>query len=56
MANSELVKAWKVQVTAAGVSLTINGKEYELGSSADSMVFDLQRAATGYTVPDKAVR
>jgi hypothetical protein len=53
MANRETVKTWKIQVTAAGVSLTVNGKEYELGASADALAFDLQRAAVGYTVPDR---
>lgn len=51
--NRELVKTWKVQVTPQGVMLKLNGKEYELGESRDSIVFDLERAATGYTVPER---
>lgn len=48
----ELVHSWKVQVSAKGVHLTLNGKTYELGHSRDAIVFDLERAASGYTVPE----
>ena len=51
--KTELVNTWKVQVSAKGVHLTLNGKTYELGSSRDAIVFDLERASSGYTVPER---
>jgi hypothetical protein len=47
------VKTYKVQVTAKGVALTINGQTFELGDSKDAMLFDLERAVAGYTVPER---
>lgn len=49
----ELIHAWKVQVSATGVHLTLNGKTYELGTSHEAIVFDLQWASSGYTVPER---
>ncbi len=50
--KTELVRTWKVQVSAKGVHLTLNGKTYELGDSHQAIVFDLERASSGYTVPE----
>lgn len=52
-AKTELVHTWKVQVSAKGVHLTLNGKTYELGDSRDAIIFDLERASSGYTVPER---
>lgn len=48
MNQPEMLKTWKVQTTARGVVLTINGKSYELGSSGSSVAFDIDRAAGGW--------
>lgn len=50
----KLIHAWKVQVSARGVHLTLNGETYELGTSHEAIVFDLQRASCGYTVPERS--
>jgi hypothetical protein len=52
MSKPELLKTWKVRTTAYGAVLTINGKEFELGSSAQSVAFELDRAARGWNAPE----
>lgn len=47
-----LLRTWKVRTSAAGVELTINrGATIELGTSRDSFIFDLMRAAEGWNPP-----
>ncbi len=48
----QLVKTWKVRTTQNGALLTLNGVEFELGSSAASIAFDVERAAAGWNAPD----
>lgn len=48
-----LVKTWKVRTTVKGVVLTLNGQEYELGPSAESIAFDVSRAAGGWNPPEE---
>lgn len=52
MTKALLVRTWKVRTTTSGVILTLNGAEYELGSSAASMAFDIERAAAGWNQPE----
>ena len=47
-----IVKTWKVRTTARGVVLTLNGQEFNLGTSAHSIVFCLSRAAAGWNAPE----
>ncbi len=37
----ERVKTWKVEPTADGVVLTLNGIEYQLSNSGNSIAFDI---------------
>ena len=46
----ERIKLWKVSTTAKGVAITLNDREYELGTSAAAIAFDLQRAVDGANV------
>jgi hypothetical protein len=48
----DLVKTWKIQVTAKGVAITLNGQAFEVPmATAHSMLFDFERAVAGYAVP-----
>lgn len=51
--NKTLVKTWKVRTTVRGVVLTLNGQEFDLGTSADAIAFDLSRAAAGWNAPEE---
>ena len=46
----ERIKTWKVQTTAEGVELTINGKIYKT-SCGESIASVLGRAARGWNAP-----
>ena len=46
----ELLKTWKVRATYRGCVLTINGHEYQLGTSTAAVAFELQRVADGWNV------
>ena len=52
MNAKERVRTWRVRTTPSGVVLTINGKEYDLGSSGSSIAFDIERAASGVNAPE----
>jgi len=52
-ATPELLKTWKVRATARGCVLTLNGVEYQLGTSTASVAFELQRVADGWNLPDQ---
>jgi hypothetical protein len=49
----EMLKSYKVRTTVRGVVFTINGKEFELGPSASSVAFEIDRAARGYNAPEQ---
>ena len=48
----ECLKTWKVRTSIRGVVLTINGREYELGATAASLAFEVDRAARGWNAPE----
>lgn len=39
----ELLETWSVRATTRGCVLTLNGREYQLGTMAASIAFELQR-------------
>lgn len=49
----ELLKTWKVRATSHGCVLTMNGREYQLGTSTAAVAFDLQRVADGWNLPEE---
>jgi len=48
----EQVKTWKARTTTKGAVLTINGREFEVGTSGSAIAFDLERAAGGWNPPE----
>lgn len=52
MNTPELVKRWKVRTSVRGTVLTLNGKEYELGTSGPSIAFEIERCASGWNAPE----
>lgn len=50
--DGEILKTWRVRTSEKGVVLTINGRTYELGHSAQSIAFDIERAGIGWNAPD----
>lgn len=44
----EMLHEWKLRSSARGVELTINGETFELGPTADALLFALQRAVSGH--------
>ena len=49
----ELLKTWKVRATTRGCVLTLNGVEYQLGTSTASVACELQRVADGWNLPEQ---
>lgn len=51
----EMLRTWKVETTARGAVLWINGKAFDLGSSGHAVAFDIERAAAGWNGRAEAI-
>lgn len=52
MKEQQLVKTYKVRTTPTGTVLTLNGQEFNLGTSGQSIAFEIDRAASGVNAPE----